>query len=298
MRQFKISDRITNRGSRSTTLYLNELQKTSVMKTDEEFDIACKAFEGDEEARDKLVKGNLRFVFTVAKMYSNNTDTFNDIISAGNLGLVDAAKKFDPYKGFRFISYAVWHIRKEMIEYLAKNSRTIRIPANRNTVIVKAKEAQSVIYTREGREATEDELVDYVKQHLKNNSALCSKDIADVFAADKRASSLDHPLGDDGSSQATLLDILDTSDGSENRKDDKENQHHVLELLMRGLNEREKEVVTRHWSLGTEKVGESFKNMALEFGIAPESVRGINTRALKKMKIRAKRLNIDLSSIF
>lgn len=298
MRQFKISDRITNRGSRSTTLYLNELQKTVVMKNDEEFEVACKAFEGDEAARDKLVRANLRFVFTVAKMYSNDTDTFNDIVSAGNLGLVDAAKRFDPYKGFKFISYAVWHIRKEMLEYLAKNSRTIRIPGNRNTVIVKAKEAQSVIYTREGREATEEELVAYVKEHLKNNSMLTSKDIADVFAADKKASSLDQPFGEAGSNSATLLDVYDASDGSEHKMDNDENHHHVLSVLMQSLNEREKEVVTRHWSIGLGEVGESFRNMAEGYGIASESVRGIHTRALKKMKIRAKRLNIDISTIF
>lgn len=298
MRQFKISDRITNRGSKSTAIYFNDLQKTSVMKADEEFEVACKAYEGDEAARDKLVKANLRFVITVAKMYSNDTDTFNDIVSAGNLGLVDAAKKFDPYKGFKFISYAVWHIRKEMIEYLAKNSRTIRIPTNRNTIIVKAKEAQSVIYTREGREATEEELVEYVKQHLKNNSTLCAKDIADVFAADKKATSLDQPLRDDGDSPATLLDVYDGSDGSEHQADNNDNQHHVLGVLMHGLNEREKEVMMRYYSIGTFKVGESFRNIAEDFGMLTESVRGMHNRALKKMRIKARKLKFDISSIF
>ena len=70
MRQFKISERFTHRQTRSVSLYINEMQKTAVMKAEEEYEVACKAFEGDEEARNKLVKANLRFVFTVAKMYS------------------------------------------------------------------------------------------------------------------------------------------------------------------------------------------------------------------------------------
>ena len=78
MRQFKISERFTNRQSKSIGLYLNEMQRSALMTADEEYEVACKAFEGDEAARERLVKANLRFVFTVAKMYSHDPDTLND----------------------------------------------------------------------------------------------------------------------------------------------------------------------------------------------------------------------------
>ena len=298
MRQFKISERFTNRQSKSIGLYLNEMQRSALMTADEEYEVACKAFEGDEAARERLVKANLRFVFTVAKMYSHDPDTLNDIVSAGNIGLIDAAKKFDPHKGFKFISYAVWHIRKEMIDYLAKNSRTIRLPGNRNTIVVKAKEAQNVIYSREGREATDDEILEYVRGSLKETSTLTIKDIAESIAADRKAYSLDQPLSEHGESESTLLDVYDGTVGSEQHVYDEENYRHILKLLTEDLVPREKEVVERIHALNGRLMPQTFTDIAEEWGCQAETVRVVYRKTIRKMQKKARHLRINISSIF
>ena len=298
MRQFKISERFTNRQSKSIGLYLNEMQRSALMTADEEYEVACKAFEGDEAAREKLVKANLRFVFTVAKMYSHDPDTLNDIVSAGNIGLIDAAKKFDPHKGFKFISYAVWHIRKEMIEYLAKNSRIIRLPGNRNNIVVKAKEAKNVIYSREGREATDEEILEYVRASLKETSTLSIKDIRDAFSADQKAYSLDQPLTEHGESESTLLDVYDGTVGSEQHVYDEENYRHVIKVLTEDLVPREKEVVEKIHALNGRMVPQSFTDISEEWGCRAETVRVVYRKSIRKMQIKAKKLKINISSVF
>jgi RNA polymerase primary sigma factor len=274
------------------------MQKTDVMTADEEYEVACKAFEGDEEARNKLVKANLRFVFTVAKMYSHDPEGFNDLVAAGNIGLIDSAKKFDPHKGFKFISYAVWHIRKEMIEHLAKNSRTIRIPGNRNSIAVKAKEAQSVIYTKEGRDATEEEMLDYIKTHLKNTEHLTVRDMVDIFSADKKAWSLDQPLSEHGESESTLLDVYDGTVGSEQSVYDQDNFKHIVKILMADLTTRETEVVERIHAINDRMFPHTFTEVAESWGITPEAARVVYRKAVKKMQIKARKLKINISSIF
>ena len=298
MRQFKISERFTNRQSKSIGLYLNEMQRSALMTADEEYEVACKAFEGDEAAREKLVKANLRFVFTVAKMYSHDPDTLNDIVSAGNIGLIDAAKKFDPHKGFKFISYAVWHIRKEMIEHLSKNSRIIRIPGNRNSVAAKAKEAQSVIYNREGREATEEEMIDYIKEHLQNTEHLTVDVMLEIFSADKKAWSLDQPLSEHGESESTLLDVYDGTVGGEDSRYDQENYKHIIGVLMSDLTTREVEVIERVHAIGDRLFPNSLTEVGISWGMTPESARVVYRKALKKMQIKARKLKINISSIF
>ena len=274
------------------------MQKTDVMSADEEYEVACKAFEGDEEARNKLVKANLRFVFTVAKMYSQDPETFNDLVSAGNIGLIDSSKKFDPHKGFKFISYAVWHIRKEMIEHLSKNYRTIRIPGNRNSIAVKAREARSVIYTREGREATEEEMLDYIKEHLKNTEHLTVGCLVDILSADRKAWSLDQPLSEHGESESTLLDVYDGTVGSEQSVYDQENFKHIVRILMADLTTREIEVVERIHAINDRMFPHTFTEVAESWGITPEAARVVYRKAVKKMQIKARKLKINISSIF
>ena len=298
MRQFKISERFTQRQTRSVNTYIAEMAKSSVMSNDEEYAVACMAFQGDEGARNKLVKANLRFVFTVAKMYSQDPETFNDLVSAGNIGLIDAAKKFDPHRGFRFISYAVWNIRKEMLEYLAKNTRIIRIPMSRNSIVAKAKEAQIVIYSREGREATEEEMLEYIKDNLKNTEKLNVKDLADSLTADKKAQSLDQPLSEHGESPSTLLDVYDGTAGDEDHIYDRENFQHAIKALMFSLTPRETEVVEIIHGLGDNSSPGTFTEVSYRWGVGVQAVKVVYARAIKRMRMKARDLKIDISDIF
>ena len=145
MRQLKISQNITNRESQSLEKYFNDVNKVDLLTVDEEVDLAKRIQEGDQQALEKLVKANLRFVVSVAKQYQNRSLSLNDLINEGNLGLIKAAQKFDHTRGFKFISYAVWWIRQSIMQALAEQSRLIRLPLNRVGSINKINQAASML---------------------------------------------------------------------------------------------------------------------------------------------------------
>ena len=128
MRELKITQSITTRDE-SLNRYLAEISKIPMLTTDEEVSLAAKIRHGDEEALEKLVKGNLRFVVSVAKQYQCKGISLMDLINEGNIGLIKAAREFDETRGFKFISYAVWWIRQSIISAMNEESTMIRIPS-------------------------------------------------------------------------------------------------------------------------------------------------------------------------
>lgn len=131
MREFKIINRITNT-SDNLNRYFSEISKYELLSPEKEAELAFKAKDGDEKAKEAILKSNLRFVVSVAKSYVSGNSPLEDLISEGNKGLVEAVENFDPTTGFKFISYAVWHIRKNILVYLNNHTRSIRIPSHVN----------------------------------------------------------------------------------------------------------------------------------------------------------------------
>ena len=115
----------------SLEYYLKEIDKIPLMSREEEYELAEKAKNGNKLARDKILSSNLKFVISVAKKYQNRGLDLIDLISEGNLGLITAIEKFDPEKGYHFISYAVWWIRQAILKAIYEKSRMIRLPANK-----------------------------------------------------------------------------------------------------------------------------------------------------------------------
>ena len=177
MRQLKITQQITKRESRSLEKYLQEVSREGMITADEEVELAQKIKEGDERALDKLVRSNLRFVISVAKQYQNTGLTLEDLINEGNLGLIEAAKRYDHTKGFKFISYAVWWIRQSILKAAADNSRTIRLPHNRLGEIQKINRASSEFEQTMEREPTDEELSEILDMDIEKiqNSRKMSK---------------------------------------------------------------------------------------------------------------------------
>ena len=131
MRQLKIVKQITNRESESLEKYFQEIGKVELISSEMEVELANRIKAGDPIALEKLTKANLRFVVSVAKQYQNGGLSLGDLINEGNVGLIKAAKRFDPTRGFKFISYAVWWIRQSIMQALADQSRIVRVPMNR-----------------------------------------------------------------------------------------------------------------------------------------------------------------------
>ncbi|HZD05955.1 MAG TPA: sigma-70 family RNA polymerase sigma factor, partial [Longimicrobiales bacterium] len=134
--------------------YLKEISAYPLIDREEEARLARLIRKGDEEALDKLVRSNLRFVVSVAKKYQNQGVPLSDLINEGNLGLIRAAHKFDETKGIKFISYAVWWIRQAILQALAEQSRVVRVPLNRAGALHRIGRRSSSLLQELGREPT------------------------------------------------------------------------------------------------------------------------------------------------
>ena len=131
MRQIKITKQVTNRSDSSLDKYLHDISRISMVSPDEEVELSRRIRSGDQEALEKLVNANLRFVVSVAKQYQNQGIGLADLINEGNMGLMKAAMRFDETKGFKFISYAVWWIRQSILQAISEQARLVRIPMNK-----------------------------------------------------------------------------------------------------------------------------------------------------------------------
>lgn len=137
MQHFQIKQSITDRSTESVRMHLKEISKYKVLTPEEELELATRMYHGDEQAKDELIKSNLRFVVSIAKQYQGKGIEFEDLIAVGNLGILKACEKFNPELGYRFLSYAGWWIRDFIINEIINHGRTIRIPFNKTISINK-----------------------------------------------------------------------------------------------------------------------------------------------------------------
>lgn len=158
MRQLKISKQVTNRDTPSLDKYLHEIGKVEMANAEEEVELARKIKKGDDEALNRLIRANLRFVVSVSKQYQNQGLTLPDLINEGNLGLIKAAQRFDETRGFKFISYAVWWIRQSILQALAEQARIVRLPLNKIGSINKINKAFAELEQKFEREPSVSEL--------------------------------------------------------------------------------------------------------------------------------------------
>lgn len=293
MRQFKISDKLTPRMTKAAGSYLVELEKTKLISPEREVELARLTAAGDENARNELVTANLRFVVSVAKMYASNPEDFSDVVAAGNVGLIEAAEKFDPTRGFKFISFAVWYIRKEMINYLNENSRTIRLPINQSVILREMTKTGNEISMREGREATFDEAYEEMVEKNDKYSGVKKESILMSAEADHKLSSLTNPLTADSDS-GSLIDVIDSgidySDAGLAETDFKK----VVRLLSKVLTPTERNMVFwKHGiSDGDNVMEEGFPEIARRLERTTENVRVNYKKALKKMQAYGRRIRI------
>jgi RNA polymerase primary sigma factor len=299
MRQIKVNkESFTPRTTRVSALYLNEVDRTKIMDPQKEAEIAFLAYNGDEEAKLKLINANLRFVLTVAKNYAKNPDDFAEIVAVGNIGLVEAASLFDPSRGFKFISFAVWHIRKEILKHLSDNGRTVRIPTNQVNTLKAMRDTANEISMKEGRNATFEETVNEIKK-LDKFSRIKTNIIQNAIGADSRPASFDSPLGDEAGS-ATLIDIMDSGEYYSDLETETNQSNSILLKLTESLDSYETEIVLRRHGISPfDDAEESFTQIAhdMGMGLTSECVRIRYKSSIKKMTNYAQKLNYKISDI-
>ena len=158
MKQLKISKSITNRDAGTLEKYLQDIAKERLVTPEEEVELSRRIKAGDQEALDQLVRANLRFVVSVAKQYQNQGLSLQDLINEGNVGLIKAAQRFDETRGFKFISYAVWWIRQSILQAVAEQARTIRLPLNQVGAVSKLKKTIALLEQEYQRRPSTEEI--------------------------------------------------------------------------------------------------------------------------------------------
>ena len=271
MEQIKITPAIT---LRTPTLeqYMRDISRIEMISPDEETELAMRIKEGDTQALNSLVNANLRFVVSVAKQYQNRGLDLTDLISEGNIGLIKAAQKFDPTRGFKFISYAVWWIRQQILSGISQDSHTIRLPMNQIGLQIKASKKKQLFVQDHEREPTDEELAAIMETDISR--------ISEINLSGNSTVSLSKPLGDDDSQ--TLEDVVaDTQAPQVDSKLLKESLLKDLEEALQVLGERERQIISSSFGIGCpamtlEEIGE---NMDL----TRERVRQTRSRALRTL---------------
>ena len=274
-----IEKKITSYDSLSFKKYLNEIDKYDVLTIDEEVELAIKAENGDERAFNKLVNCNLRFVVSVAKQYVNKRVKLEDLVNEGNLGLIEAAKRFDHTKGFKLISFAVWWIRQKIGRYLDDNSAYFRIPSGKVKTGQAVNEARLILTQQFRREPTSMEIIDFISEVYPNKYPKSSIEVV-LRTQRTTVSSLDDEIGDDG---LTLGETLDGGlESTEHLVEDGKLVAQVKKVLTI-LNEREKFVIINIYGLfGEEQL--TMNQVGEIMGLTGSRVQQINGKALSKLK--------------
>lgn len=273
MRQLKIQKSITDRETFSLDKFLLEISKEPLLTLDEEVELTRLVALGDEEAKDHLVRANLRFVVTVAKQYQNQGLPLSDLIEEGNFGLIRAAEKFDPTLGFKFITYAVWWIRQSIMQAIAEQSRIVRLPQNQVGALNKVLKVIARFEQDNERKPSLAEVSEIVD--------LSEDKIRKVLRLAGRHQSVDAPFseGEDG----TLLDVIENENAP---RVDRSLMHDSLkvelERVMRTLVPRDAMVLRYCFGVGGEPQL-SLDEIGVKMDISRERVRQIREKALIKL---------------
>ncbi|WP_457681371.1 sigma-70 family RNA polymerase sigma factor [Thermovibrio sp.] len=271
----------------SLDAFLKSISKIPLLSREEEIELAKRAKAGDKEALKKLVESNLRFVVSVAKKYLGCGLPLHDLIAEGILGLIEAARRFDPDKGVKFISYAVWWIRQSIMQALAQQTGAVKIPVKQAVLVNKITRSYGELLKKLGREPTIEELAQHVGMEPKEVERLLS--ICQVPL------SLDTPIGDE--EDTTFKDFLKGEGTAEvEEKVVQEELKQSIQEMLEQLTPQEKKIITMRFGLdGSEP--KTLREIGEKLGISRERVRQLETRAKKKMREYAlrKKLNVFLN---
>jgi len=275
MESFKVKQIFTDRSSDSLRIYLKEINKYPVLSSDEEDELVQLVVAGDEKAKEKLINSNLRFVVTVAKQYQNQGLPLVDLVNEGNLGLIKAVEKFDPTRGFKFISYAVWWIRQSIMLAIADLGKIVRIPISQSSVISKINKASEKFEQEYERKPSINELVEL--------TGLDTDAVEDYVNTQffTGSSSLNSPTAEDET--MTLEDVISSKDV--NLRPDlllmNDSLADDLKQVFMNLTDIETYILCSLFGLYEEK---GVDDLSLELNITVERVRQIKNRAIDKIR--------------
>ncbi|OQX29276.1 MAG: RNA polymerase subunit sigma [Spirochaeta sp. LUC14_002_19_P3] len=259
----------------SLSMYLSEISNIPLLTNEQEDIIARKAVNGDKDAQAVLVQSNLKFVVTIAKKFQNQGLPLEDLLSEGNIGLLNAIDRYNPEKGYRFISYAVWWIRQAILKAIYEKSRMIRLPVNRANELVQIEKLKKAMLVEFGEEPTDDEIA--------GQTGIDIDDVRIIQAIGRDIVSLESPVYDSGK-QSTLGNfILDLSRLTPDEEAINNSLKEEIEAVLKTLTKKEEEVLRYRYGLGHSRAL-SLRELGKKFQLTKERIRQIEKKALKRLR--------------
>lgn len=266
--------RAVDEGRESLDLYLDEISRVPLLNREEEMELARKAFKGDVLAQERLARHNVRFVVSVAKKFQNRGVPLVDLIGEGNLGLMTAARKFDPDRGVKFISYAVWWIRQAVQAAIARHGRPVRVPLNRTADLSRLGKTTTYLKEKLGRMPTVDELA--------RATGLTEEAVRSLSSLNTEAVRLDHPTREgDGNERMERFALAEQEGTDANTMANSQSED--IEAALDSLPPRDAKVLRLYFGLddGQPRTLEEIGRM---MGVTRERIRQLRDRALIRLR--------------
>jgi RNA polymerase primary sigma factor len=277
-KQHKIKSKRT-RGKRDgdniIAIYLKDINRYNLLSREEEKYHAIEASKGNRKSKEILINSNLRFVVNVAKQYQNQGLPLEDLISEGNIGLMNAIDKFDVSKGYHFISYAVWWIRQRILKAISEKSRMIRLPMNRIYEISKIEKVKDELQNKSGLEAKISEIA----KQLNMEKEL----VAELLNISKEMLSLDNPVYVEKDSTVLKDFVPDTTYKSPTETVMDNSLKDEINIVLKTLSQKEARILEYRFGLNG-KMPSSLREIGNLFNLTKERIRQIEKRAIDRLK--------------
>ena len=257
------------------SIYLKEINKTSLLTREEEVDLAKRIVQGDEAAKERLVKSNLRFVVNVAKKYQNQGLPLADLISEGNIGLLNAVERFDVNRGLHFISYAVWWIRQAILRAICEKSRMIRLPLNRINELMQIEKVRKDI---DNVKSETDEI-----RRIANFLSMDEGYVSDLMNISRDYISLDGPISKEKDSSVLSDFIEDKATQLPEESMVHSSLKTDINTILGTLEEKEAGVIKLRFGLNGHNPL-SLKEIGDRYGLTKERIRQIEKKAIERLR--------------
>lgn len=277
IKEIKIAKTITER-TPVLSAYMNDISRYPLLSLEQEVELTYQARRGNVTAKQQLINCNLRFVISIAKQYVHQGISLEDLIMEGNLGLMTAIDKFDPMRGFKLSTYAVWWIRQAILNALSEKGRSVRIPLNQVGLQQRIRKAIQQFIQQEERQPSVSELAEIMglsEDKIEESLGFMSSEV-----------SIDLPVGEEGDS--CLADLLPSSLPMADSGLNHEGLKQDIQRWLQVLDVRARDIITCSFGLNGEEPM-SLEELGLRYGLSRERVRQIQQSSIRTLQVNAPR---------
>ncbi len=257
--------------------YLRKISTANLLSLKEEIALGERIKAGDRNAKKKLAQANLRLVISIAKKYTNNTLSFQDLVQEGNIGLMIAAEKYNYKLGYKFSTYATWWIRQSINKAISEQSHSVKVPVYIQEIMSKFTKTKEKMEKQENKEFSIKEVAEKIK--------IAESKIGNYLEAFNKALSLDSNYERSNGNTTCLADFIEDSNSSTEKETEFKELKKDIHLILGNLKEREEQVLKMRYGLDNDITPKTLEEIGQVFGVTKECIRQTEIRAIKKIRL-------------